>query len=105
MNPKKWSFIFISGEENSITKEVISDSSFVLLSSRNIGDRLAIAQIRCREDLKKRLAELGFAIGSNIEIISRTARGSVIVQTQNKKVGLGAVLANNILATNQRSKS
>lgn len=103
MNPKKWNLVFISGEEDSITEEVISESSYVILSTRNIGDRLAIAQIRCKEDLKKKLAKLGFAIGSNIEIISRTARGSVIVQTQNKKVGLGAMLANNILATNQRS--
>jgi Fe2+ transport system protein FeoA len=103
MNPEKWSFIFISGEEGSITKEVISDSSYVLLSSRNIGDRLAIAQICCRDDLKQRLAKLGFTIGSKIKIVSRTARGSVIVQTQNQKVGLGALLANNILATNQRN--
>jgi|GEM_PF-1644017 hypothetical protein len=29
MNPEKWSFIFISGEEDSITKEVISDSSYI----------------------------------------------------------------------------
>jgi len=103
MNLEKWNFIFISGEEDAITKEMISDRSSVPLSTRNIGDRLAIAQISCKEDLKQRLAELGFAIGSNIEVISRTARGSVIVQTETEKVGLGAVLANNILATNQRN--
>lgn len=101
-NNEKWNLVFIGGEENAIVEEEIIDSSYISLASGNIGSKFVIAQIRCRDDLKQKLAELGFVIGTDIEVISRTLSGSVVVQTHSIKnsikIGLGALLAKNVFA-------
>jgi Fe2+ transport system protein FeoA len=99
---QKWNLVFIGSENNAIVEEEIIDSSYISLASGNIGSRFVVAQIRCRDDLKQKLAGLGFMIGIDIEVISRTLSGSVVVQTHSIKnsikIGLGALLAKNVFA-------
>ena len=88
-----------SGEElnqNSTVPNVGKSNDIYPLSEARSGDRVLIVEllsIRCIEDLR----EMGFSPGQEIQVISRTTTGSVIVLLQTQRIGLGKDMAKSIL--------
>lgn len=68
------------------------------LSRRQVGDRVRITELNCG-DANNRLMGMGFIPGCQLEIISCTATGSVIVALGNQRLGLGADMASKIQVT------
>ena len=69
------------------------------LSSTQVGDCVVIQQIQSGKNLVRRLSEMGFNLGSEVEIISKTKSGSVIVCLEDEQIGLGAGMANQVMVT------
>ncbi len=88
-----------SGDElnqNSSVSNFLESDDIIPLSQVRAGDIVLIVKlmdIDCVEDLRN----MGFLPGKQIQVISRTTTGSVIVLLQNQRIGLGKDMAKNIL--------
>ena len=69
------------------------------LSTTQIGDRNAIAQILSGKNMERRLSQMGLTLGSEVQVISKTTSGSVIICIQDEQIGLGAGMANRVMVT------
>lgn len=69
--------------------------SAALLSEMAVGDRVRIVQMQSSE--APNLVEAGVTPGAELDIISCTTRGSVVVVLHNKQIGLGGAIARQIL--------
>ncbi len=69
------------------------------LSTTQIGDRVVLAQILSGQNLEHRLSQMGLTLGSEVQIISKTKSGSVIIYIQDEQIGLGAGLAERVMVT------
>lgn len=113
-SPKRlgWRFAFIGGtyhsqrqEKKKIAKSSGScqDESGTIpsfsLCHTQVGDRVCIVSLSNHSD-NPYLRSLGLVPGIQLEIISRTPSGSVIVACSNNTIGLGAYIANFIRVTN-----
>jgi len=67
----------------------------VPLAQMRVGDRVRIVSLDCGES-SSRLMGMGFMPGVVLEVISRTATGSVIVALQDHRLGLGVEMARRI---------
>lgn len=72
------------------------------LSSTQVGDRVRILALNCGE-ANNRLMGMGFMPDAVLEVMSRTATGSIIVAVQDQRLGLGADMAQRIQVTHQVS--
>lgn len=97
-----WGFKFFCGNsseelnQNSTISNFVKSDDIIPLSQARSGDIVLIVEllpISCIEDLRK----MGFLPGKEIQIISRTTTGSVIVLLQNQSIGLGKDMAKSIL--------
>ncbi len=68
------------------------------LSTVKVGDRVCIVSLNC-ESFDHRLADMGLASGVEVEVVSRTHTGSVVVSFQSQNLGLGAGIAHHIRVT------
>lgn len=69
------------------------------LSTTQAGDHVVITQIMGGKNLEYRLSQMGFTLGAEVQVISKTSSGSIIVCIQNKQVGLGAGMANQVMVS------
>ncbi|MEB3214771.1 MAG: ferrous iron transport protein A [Nostocales cyanobacterium 94392] len=82
--------------QNSSLPDFLDSDEIIPLSEARAGDTIAIVEllsIDCVEDLRN----MGLIPGAEIQVISRTTTGSVIVVLQNQRIGLGTDMAKSIL--------
>lgn len=79
-------------ESNSAIEQVFP------LTTTQVGDRVWIVGFSGKGGIS-RLLSLGLIPGAEVEVISCTPGGSVIVKFQNNRLGLGAGMANRVLVT------
>ncbi|HHP7230892.1 MAG TPA: FeoA family protein [Xenococcaceae cyanobacterium] len=105
---KLWEFTFVGGtlEETGATQNQaqftsdFSQESVFPLAMAGIGDRLLVEQILHREkDLKYHLSRVGLILGSQVQVVSKTNSGSVIIWIQDEQIGLGAIMANQVMVS------
>ena len=108
----KWGFTFIGGtterpedelNRNKLARlvdqnQLVREQLFPL-STTQIGDRVVLAQILSGQNLEHRLSQMGLTLGSEVQIISKTKSGSVIICIQDEQIGLGAGMANQVMVT------
>ncbi|MGF1675724.1 MAG: ferrous iron transport protein A [Rivularia sp. (in: cyanobacteria)] len=87
-----------SGElnQNSSLSDFLDSDDIIPLSQARAGDIVSIVEllsIDCVEDLRN----MGLIPGAEIQVISRTTTGSVIVVLQNQPIGLGKDMSESIL--------
>ncbi|MEM9922724.1 MAG: FeoA family protein [Cyanobacteria bacterium P01_D01_bin.50] len=88
-----------SGEElykNSTISNFSESNDIIPLSQARAGDIVLIVtliNIGCVEDLRN----MGFLPQKEIQVISRTSTGSVVVVLENQRIGLGKDMAKSIL--------
>ena len=97
-----WNFTYIGGTVSKKASErsrvnFASETVFPL-SSAQVGDLVVIQQIPSR-DMKLRLRNMGLALDSKVEVISKTPSGSIIVCIQAQQIGLGAEMAKHVMVT------
>ncbi len=69
------------------------------LSTATTGERLVIAAMEAGKGLRRRMADLGLPIGSEIEVIHRREGGRLIVAREMSRVALGASMTRKIMVT------
>lgn len=97
-----WNFTYFGGAVSKQFREgvranFVSEKVFPL-SSTQVGDRVVIQQIPSG-DMGLRLGNMGLVLNSEVEVISKTTRGSVIVCIRDQQIGLGAGMANQVMVT------
>lgn len=60
------------------------------------GERLVIRKITGRNDMRQRLAELGFVIGADVTVVNSLA-GNLIIQIRDSRIALDRTLAGRII--------
>lgn len=106
---REWGFTFFGGtpataweqqDSTEVARQSVDNDSGVVvpfpLALSKVGDRLWIVGIRGKE-VTNRLLALRLTPGTELTIVSRAPGGSVIVAFQDKRIGLGAGMAENIL--------
>ena len=81
--------------QNSNLVNFLESNDIIPLSEVRSGDIISIVEILpidCSEDLKN----MGLLPGKQIQVISRTTTGSVIVLVENQRIGLGKDMAKSI---------
>ncbi|AFZ30503.1 FeoA family protein [Gloeocapsa sp. PCC 7428] len=97
-----WGFTFFGGtdtyqEQSSIAPHT-NQTSFPLTMA-NVGDRVWIVKLNGEDGFARRLMDMGLTLGCELQIVSRTASGSVVVGIQDNRIGLGAGMAHQVVVT------
>lgn len=66
------------------------------LTMAKSGEAVTIQKITGRDEVRQRLAELGFVVGADVCIVSEVA-GNLIVQVKDSRVALDKAMANRIM--------
>ncbi|ETP73568.1 Fe2+ transport system protein A [Lachnospiraceae bacterium JC7] len=67
------------------------------LSMAGAGGRHMISRVTGKEDMRQHLADLGFVPGEQVEIISDTGEGNVIVCIKDTRLGITSQMASKIM--------
>ncbi|SFG14046.1 FeoA family protein [Oribacterium sp. WCC10] len=67
------------------------------LSMAGVGETHMINRVTGKEDMKQHLADLGFVPGEQVEIISDTGDGNVIVNIKETRLGITSQMASKIM--------
>lgn len=98
-------FIFVGGNTSklkpnqAITNALALNSNYILLSNVQVNDWVAIAKIDTDRNTRNYLKQLGLKSGIIVKIISKTANKSVIVAIEDRHIGLGAKIAQQVIVT------
>ena len=91
----KWSgFKFFCGFQSQ-KLDLKSDDNLISLSKTEVGDVVCIVEIEPIECIDY-LLNMGFTVGTELQIVSTTRTGSVVVNLNDKCLGLGADMARSI---------
>lgn len=66
------------------------------LSMAKTGETVTIRRIAGRDEVRQHLAELGFVVDSEIQVVSEIA-GNLIVQVKDSRIALDKTMANRIM--------
>ena len=66
------------------------------LTMAKSGEAVTIQKITGRDEVRQRLAELGFVLGADVCIVTEVA-GNLIVQVKDSRVALDKAMANRIM--------
>ena len=66
------------------------------LAMASVGDVNIIRKITGRDEVRQRLAELGFVVNSDVTVVSQLA-GNLILQVKDSRVALDKTMANRIM--------
>ena len=66
------------------------------LTMANIGEPVVIRRITGRDQVRRHLAELGFAADGNVTVVNKIA-GNLIVEVRNSRIALDRTMANRIM--------
>ena len=92
---RKWSgFKFFCGAQSQ-KLNFNSDDNLISLSQTEVGDVVCIVEIE-PIDCIDYLLNMGFTVGTELQIVSITTTGSVVVNLNDKCLGLGADMARSI---------
>ena len=69
------------------------------LSNTDLGESFFVTQISGAKNIVRQLRNLNFKPGQKFELVSKTANGSVIVSLNNRLIGMGTEVAQNIVVT------
>jgi len=61
------------------------------------GERVQLVNIRGGQRIRKRLAEMGFNIGMDLEVICRDETGPLIVAVKDSRMAIGRGMAHKIM--------
>lgn len=67
------------------------------LSMAGSGGKHMIARVTGREDVRQHLADLGFVPGEQVEVISDTGDGNLIVNIKETRLGITSQMASKIM--------
>lgn len=82
--------------QNSSVPNFLESDDIIPLSQARAGDIISIVEI-LPIDCVEELQNMGLLPGIEIQVISRTTTGSVIVLSKNQRIGLGKDMAKSIL--------
>lgn len=63
------------------------------------GDRVRIVAVQAGRGMTRRLTDMGLPMGSEIVVVQRLGKGSVVVAHEQTRMALGAGMAHRILVT------
>lgn len=66
------------------------------LTMARAGETATIRRISGRDEVRRRLAELGFVVDGDVTVVSETA-GNLIVQVKGSRIALDKAMANRIM--------
>ena len=101
-----WQFTFCGGTSETkedkgnrtqLAAKLAQDELLLPLSSTQVGARVIITQILSGKNMIRQLREQGLTLGSEVLVISKTTRGSIVVSLGDRQVGLGAGMANKVM--------
>ena len=99
---KAWGFTFFGGTDTHKVQSSIAphtnQTSFPLTMA-NVGDRVWIVELNGEDGFARRLMDMGLTLGCELQIVSRTSSGSVVVGIQDNRIGLGAEMARQVIVT------
>lgn len=75
-----------------------SSKTWFSLSQTKVGDRVRITKLQ-RSNAVAELANAGMTFGTEVQILSRTVSGSVIVRCNGRNIGVVSAIARRILVT------
>lgn len=92
---RKWSgFKFFCGAQSE-KLNLNAHKNLISLSETDVGDIVCIVEVQ-PIDCIDCLSNLGFTVGTELQIVSVSKNGSVVVNLNDKCVGLGAEMASSI---------
>ncbi len=66
------------------------------LTMAKTGETVTIAKITGKDEVRQRLAELGFVVGEQLSVINEVS-GNLILQVKDSRVALDKTMANRIM--------
>lgn len=69
------------------------------LSMAKSGERVMVSRIGGTDDVRQHLQDLGFVVGSEVEIVSAPGNGSVIVKLRDSRLAITAKMAEKVMVT------
>lgn len=63
------------------------------------GEKVMVARIGGRPDVKKHLEDLGFVVGSEIQVVSTPGNGNMIVSVKDARLALTAEMTSKIMVS------
>ncbi|MDJ0673835.1 MAG: FeoA family protein [Calothrix sp. MO_167.B42] len=99
---KAWEFTFVGETPTKPNKRGNNQGELGMqqvfpLSTTKVGDRLVITQIQSGRSMVYRLNNMGLTVGCEVQVISKTTSGSVIIRIQDKEIGLGTAMADRVM--------
>lgn len=95
-------FIFIGNISNksvsNITKQLNLSPDSEAISQATVEDSLLITQVHTTKNISHQLKDLNIKPGAIIKLVSKTNNGSVVISLGNKLIGIGAEIAQRIVA-------
>ena len=94
-------FVFIGNTtNNSVSNSIkqLHNAPNNAISQAEIDDTLKITQIATSKEIARQLQDFQIKIGAIVKLINKTHNGSTVVSLDNKLVGIGAEIAEGILA-------
>ena len=69
------------------------------LSMAKSGERVMVSRIGGTDDVRQHLQDLGFVVGSEVEIVSAPGNGNVIVKLRDSRLAITAKMAEKVMVT------
>jgi ferrous iron transport protein A len=69
------------------------------LSMAKSGERAMVSRIGGTDDVRQHLQDLGFVVGSEVEIVSASGNGNVIVKLRDSRLAITAKMAEKVMVT------
>ncbi|WP_235986057.1 FeoA family protein [Clostridium vitabionis] len=63
------------------------------------GERVMVSRIGGTDDVRQHLQDLGFVVGSEVEIVSAPGNGNVIVKLRDSRLAITAKMAEKVMVT------
>lgn len=67
------------------------------LTLASVGENVRLVDIRGGQELRKRLADLGFTQGMSLRIVQKDANGPVILAVKDSRMALGHGMAQKVM--------
>ena len=95
--------IFIGNTSNNSvtfdTKPLNLSPNSRTIDRATVEDSLLITEVYAAKDISHQLKNLKIKPGAKVKLVSKTSNGSVVISLGNKLIGVGAEIANKIVAT------
>lgn len=69
------------------------------LSLARAGDQVMVVRVSGNDEARKHLADLGFVVGTRVQIVSSPGNGNVIVRLKDSRLAITSKMAEKIMVT------